>query len=246
MNQYYLYFHINPLLNTVFYVGIGKTYYKNNKPKRPYSKRNRNKFWHNIVNKYNYIVDIIETNLTKDEAIIKEQFYIKWFGRRDLGLGTLVNMTDGGDGNYNPTIETRLKIADTQRKRKGYKMSKNAIENMIKAKTGTKHTDKTKEKISKSHKGIIFTDTHKMNISKAKQGISSFEGKQHNIQTKEKIQEKLSGISTETRKMIETDLITSSLSINEISIKYNINKYKIYNIRNYLRNNKLKASDKIL
>jgi len=80
-----VYFHINPLTNKVFYVGIGDKY-------RPYSKLHRNKYWKNTVKKYGYIVDIIETNLTWEEACIKEKFYIKWFGKENL-----TNMTDGLD-----------------------------------------------------------------------------------------------------------------------------------------------------
>ena len=38
----YIYFHINPIKNEIFYVGIGI----NN---RAYKKISRNKFWHNIV-----------------------------------------------------------------------------------------------------------------------------------------------------------------------------------------------------
>lgn len=85
-----LYFHINPVKNEIFYVGIGN---KN----RPYSKI-RSKEWHEVVDMYNYVIDVVETGLTWAEACIKEKFYIKKIGRADLQLGPLVNHTDGGEG----------------------------------------------------------------------------------------------------------------------------------------------------
>lgn len=39
--------------------------------------------------------------MTWEEACEKEKELISKIGRRDLGLGTLVNMTDGGDGTFN-------------------------------------------------------------------------------------------------------------------------------------------------
>ena len=85
-----VYFHINPIKNEIFYIGIG------NKT-RPYSK-NRSKGWYEIVSKYEYDVIIIQENLSWDEACIIEKKYIKQIGRKDLGLGSLVNLTNGGEG----------------------------------------------------------------------------------------------------------------------------------------------------
>jgi hypothetical protein len=46
---------------------------------------------------------IIHTNLSRKESCELEKQYIKQIGRRDLGLGALVNHTDGGDGGDNFT-----------------------------------------------------------------------------------------------------------------------------------------------
>lgn len=100
-NKYCLYLHINPVKQEIFYVGIGN---KN----RPYSKRSRSDFWHNIVKKYDYNVIIIENNLNIIEACKKEVYWIKRIGRRDLHEGTLVNLTDGGDGIINLSKEKLL------------------------------------------------------------------------------------------------------------------------------------------
>jgi hypothetical protein len=53
---------------------------------------------HNInlpKNKKNII--ILEENLSNVGALALERFYIRWYGRKDLGTGILRNMTDGGE-----------------------------------------------------------------------------------------------------------------------------------------------------
>lgn len=103
-----VYFHRRNDDNSIFYVGIGS------EEIRPYSKRNRNTHWHNIVNKVGYTVEIVHEGLTRDEACKYEVKYIKDFGRQDKGLGRLVNMTDGGDGStgYTHNEESLKKMSD--------------------------------------------------------------------------------------------------------------------------------------
>ncbi len=76
----------------IFYIGIGA---KN----RPYSKLGRNNHWLSYTNKYDYVVDVLFRDLTWEEACIKEKSLILEYGRHDLKQGTLVNKTDGGEGN---------------------------------------------------------------------------------------------------------------------------------------------------
>lgn len=90
----YLYRHIRLDKDEVFYIGIGFDY----KESRPYSKFARNKHWKNIVALTNYEVEILFRDLPKDILVEKEKEFIALYGRRDLKEGTLVNMTDGGDG----------------------------------------------------------------------------------------------------------------------------------------------------
>lgn len=103
-NNWYLYRHLKPC-GEVFYIGIGKT----TKFKRAYSKSNRNNHWKNKISKYpNYEVQVLKQGLTKSEADEIEIILISWYGREDLGLGTLVNMTNGGDGTNGLSEESRL------------------------------------------------------------------------------------------------------------------------------------------
>ena len=107
----YVYRHIRLDKNEVFYIGIGgltkEDYYS-----RAYQKNKRNSQWNNVVNSTDYIVEIISDEwLTPDEAKNKEIFWISYHGRKDLKNGTLVNLTDGGDGNTNLSQESRKKIS---------------------------------------------------------------------------------------------------------------------------------------
>lgn len=121
--------------NEVFYIGIGV---KN----RPYSRFNRNKHWLNYTNKYKYVVDILFKDLTWEEACTKEKSLILDCGRRDLENGTLVNMTDGGDGQCNLAQESRDRISS-------------ANKGKITWMKGKKHTEEAKKKNSEKHLGNI-------------------------------------------------------------------------------------------
>jgi hypothetical protein len=85
-NKFYIYFHINPIKNEIFYVGKGSGL-------RAYRKDNRNIHWNNVVKKYGFIVDIIEDNLEEEKAFEREKFYIN-----KIGIKNLTNMTLGGEG----------------------------------------------------------------------------------------------------------------------------------------------------
>lgn len=101
----YLYRHIRKDKDEVFYIGIGS----DEDYKRANNKSRRNPYWKTIVNNYGYDVEIMIDDMSWEDACLKETEFISYYGRKDLNKGTLVNMTDGGDGRYNssPSEETK-------------------------------------------------------------------------------------------------------------------------------------------
>ena len=86
MYIYYIYAYINSKTGLPYYIGKGKgqrAYQPHSWAKTPKDKR--------------YIV-MLETNLSEIGALALERRYIKWYGRKDNGTGTLLNLTDGGEG----------------------------------------------------------------------------------------------------------------------------------------------------
>lgn len=136
----YVYRHIRLDKNVPFYVGIGSD--DNGKYTRAHnSGYTRNKHWHNIVNKVEYEVEIIIDSITWEECLLKETEFIKLYGRQQFG-GTLVNLTDGGEGNvgYITSEESKkkqsLKKIGKSPSNKGKPMPKDQLENLIKINKG--------------------------------------------------------------------------------------------------------------
>tara|TARA_R110002050_G_scaffold32925_3_gene84300 strand:- start:1753 stop:2304 length:552 start_codon:yes stop_codon:yes gene_type:complete len=142
-----VYMHSNKSTNEVFYVGIGGS-------KRPYSKRRSNE-WKDIVSENGYDVNILFDKLSLEEAEEIETSLIKLYGRKDLGLGTLVNKTDGGGGckGYKHTEEHKLTMKNN-----------NLFE-------GLNHTPESKNKMSKAKVGRLKSENTKKKMSKAREGI---------------------------------------------------------------------------
>ena len=104
--KYYLYRHIRLDSNEPFYIGIGtKKLNRSLTSKGVYSRANtRNKrsvYWKNIVAKTEYKVEILLESDDYEFIKQKEIEFITLYGRRNLGKGTLVNLTDGGEGALN-------------------------------------------------------------------------------------------------------------------------------------------------
>ncbi len=89
--DYYVYLHKKKTTGEVFYVGKGSG-------NRAWRLEGRNKFWHKIVNKHDYDIEIHSDNLQEWYAFELEKDLIAYYGRRQLGKGTLVNLSDGGEG----------------------------------------------------------------------------------------------------------------------------------------------------
>jgi hypothetical protein len=143
--------------NEIFYIGIGVD------KRRAYekSKHKRSEFWHKVNNKTDIVVEILVENISYSDAEELEIFLISLYGRKDLGLGTLVNMTDGGGGTcgYNLTEHHKESL------RNRMKSDSNPAKNM---------TDVHRENIKKGNKGKgkgrILTDETKLKISNNRKG----------------------------------------------------------------------------
>lgn len=181
-NNYLVYLHLKPC-GEVFYVGMGNK-------RRPYTKSDRNNFWKKIVKKHGYEIQIIKENLTKEDSYNLETSLIKQYGRRDLGLGTLVNLTDGGDGSHNVSVsqetKDKLSLIHTGSKRSDEtrkKMSEKAKQRIF--------SQETRQKMSESAKNKIFTEEHKKKLYSNKDGENNgMFGRTHSEETREKMRQK--------------------------------------------------------
>ena len=177
-----VYEHLRNDTNEVFYVGMGVD------KGRAFDKFNRNKYWYNIVNKTGYTVNIVYEDIEHDEAKKIEILLIEKYGRKDLGLGNLVNMTDGGEGALGLICseETRQKISEGN---KGKTFSEESKQKISEALKGNTLSEETRQKLSEALKGRTFSEESKQKMSEAMKGNTNMFGKTHSEETKQKMSE---------------------------------------------------------
>ena len=158
----YVYRHIRSDYNIPFYIGIGA----DDRYIRAYNKKNRSSHWKSIVKKTDYEVEILFEHEDYNFIKEKEVEFISLYGRNDLGLGTLCNKTDGGDGCLGlvHTDEAKLKMSIPNK--------------------GKIISEEQKEKVSQFHKGKILSEETKLKISLAHKGKKQ---KPHTEEHKNKI-----------------------------------------------------------
>jgi hypothetical protein len=192
--KHYLYRHIRLDNNQVFYIGIG-TKNKKNIYKRAYSDTSRNTYWKHITNNTDYKIDIVLESDDYEFIKEKEKEFIALYGRKDLHLGTLVNLTDGGDGTIGRK-HTKEAIKKISLKNKGHKYNlgiKKTEEHILKLKE-YKKTEEHRLKISLSKTGVKMSDDFKKKVSIATKAENNpMYGKKHSDETKKKIGEKSIG-----------------------------------------------------
>ena len=180
--MFYVYIYLDPLFKAdvsygalhfdhiPIYVGKGK-----NKRMTDHLKftnnpifRNKIAWWkaHNIAP----IIVKLRDNLTESEAWMLEKDYIAAIGRKDQGKGTLLNLTDGGDGPSGRTAWNKGKARKTPL------------------------TDAQKALISAANKGKIVSSETKQKIS------ATLKGRPKSEETKAKLRQKNLGKSNHPNK----------------------------------------------
>ena len=138
--------------NKIFYIGIS------NSNKRPFIKTKRSIFWNRIVSKTDYKIEILYKDIPYCDCLELEMLLINLLGRKDNGLGELVNLTDGGEGtlgmrSWSYGTKGILK-ANSGSFKKGHKLC-----------IGRILSDKTKKLISENNKGRINSNYNKKRTS---------------------------------------------------------------------------------
>jgi hypothetical protein len=223
-----VYRHIRLDKNEPFYIGIGKNI------KRAYDKR-RGEHWKSIVNKSEYRVDILFDNLTWECACLKEIELIYLYGRKDLGLGTLVNKTDGGDGTiaYKPSKESNIKRSNKLKGRIFTEEHKIKISNSLK---GHKVSDKSLQKLLERNKKPI-TDEQRLNMSIAQK--KRFSNNSKKCYVKKGYNNKL-GNNPNSKRVIDENTGIIYDTIKEASIDLSINYSYLKQMISGIRKNKTK------
>ena len=109
--QYYVYELINSLDNQPFYVGKGSgaRMYTHLREATRDSYKNKRSVHHkiqSILSKGGKVLYNKTEVITEQEAFNEEKRLILLYGRRDLKLGLLCNLTDGGEGTINTNPES--------------------------------------------------------------------------------------------------------------------------------------------
>ena len=115
----------------------------------------RNQKWKRIANKYGFTHEIVQDNMSEEDAFLLEMWLIAKFRHEGYDLA---NLTDGGEGNsgYRHTEAQRKKLSDAKI---GMKMSddfkRRCSERMrgTSIRKGKKASDETRRRMSESRSG---------------------------------------------------------------------------------------------
>jgi group I intron endonuclease len=192
--RFYVYAHLRKD-GTPFYVGKGKD-------KRIVDRTSRSTWWWNIFKKEypdekipNGI--ILSNNLTEQEALDIEKYWIALFGRKNIhSNGILINNTDGGEGTVGAILseETRSKMSKS---RKG---KKNPM-------WGKTRTEEEKLIFSLANKGKV----------------SFWRGKTRSEKSRIKMSKAQGSKPTTYKNMYTNEVVFDVINKNDFARKYNLN-----------------------
>jgi hypothetical protein len=189
---------------TVFYIGIGRN------KKRAYTKDRRSPIWKYAVNKHGLKIEILYENISWEEACRIEQELIKQYGRKAFNEGTLVNLTEGGDGRVGlkASDETKQKMSEAHKGlntwSKGRKMSEEQKQHMrdymakhgafakgaIRSEESRRRTSEKLKGRKPNYLGCKHTEEQRKKISDSMIGEKHYLfGKTHKEETKQKMRE---------------------------------------------------------
>jgi hypothetical protein len=183
MKQFYAYLYIDPTTDGVFYVGKGSN--------RRYKRHLVRKDKHPLTQKLSKmgrdgITPTIEVIHATNElaAFWLERCLIAAFGRKDQGLGTLLNLTEGGEGNSGYVASNELREKRSQNaKRLGLIPPKNfgednpmknpeTVAKVVAYNTGKPKSIEARKKMSDAKRGRKLSESHKaaiaLSVKKAK------------------------------------------------------------------------------
>jgi len=213
MNNYYTYAYLRED-GTPYYIGKGKGSRINSPNRRlKLPPKERRLF--------------LKQNLTEGEAFKHEIYMIFMFGRKDLGTGILLNMSNGGEGNsgHIATEETRNKMRVSH---KGKVFSYNHRKKIGEANKRRTLSQETKNKISKSNKGKKLSEENKRKLCEANIGNQYSKGKITSNSTKLKLRQALIGSWKIT--FDDGRIILDKFSIREFCKEYEYDRKSIYNV----------------
>jgi hypothetical protein len=148
MKIFYTYLYRDPKNGIPIYIGKGT----GRRAKEHARRKCRNGQYSQLTNLINkrraegYIVEpIINNEVDEATALFMECFWINFYGRADLGTGTLFNLTDGGDGVSGSNGNSKPRSAEHKAKISA------ALKGRPSNHTGKKHSPETMAKMAASH-----------------------------------------------------------------------------------------------
>lgn len=231
-------YRIYNIINNKCYIGLSRNAHKRLIKHFSYLRHNTHTNKHlqasfNLLGGQNFKHEILEKCIDENDLSIKEKYYIKLYKSNISEYG--YNFTDGGECNFNVSIETRLKISLANKDRSLTQEHKDKI------KLSRKDYIITQETCNKISKTFIekIKNGYTPNITGLKKGhnIGEFN---HNDKTKQKLSEFRIGKTYEDLYGKDEALIQKNKKIEQCTGSSNPN-YKIINIEDIkvlIKNNK--------